>query len=91
MTLIASKFGVDLNENDGVYTVTHGEKELVRTRVESLAKVIWEDEMHEADPARERRERERAYYDMQRARSDSFARRAANARKSGGKGGRGGV
>ena len=34
---------------------------------------------------------ERAHYDMQAVRSDAFARRAANARKKGGRGGRGGV
>lgn len=41
--------------------------------------------------ARELRARECAHYTLQAVRSDAFERRAANARKTGGKGGRGGV
>lgn len=91
MTLIKSKFGVELHDEDGVLIVKQGDDELVRTRVQTLANVVFDDAADEADPARERRAKERAYYDMQRSRSESFARRASNARKTGGKGGRGGV
>jgi hypothetical protein len=91
MTLIKSKFGVELHDENGVLVVRQGDEELVRTRVQTLANVVFDDATEEADPGRERRAKERAYYDMQRSRSDSFARRAASARKTGGKGGRGGV
>ena len=63
----------------------------MRTRVESLAIINYDEAVDEADPKREARAKERAYFDMQRSRSESFARRASTARKSGGKGGRGGV
>lgn len=93
MTLIQSRFGVELHlDGDGWYRVTRdNDHEVVRTRVESLAQINYDEAVEDADPKREARAKERAYFDMQRARSESFARRATNARKSGGKGGRGGV
>ena len=93
MTLVRSKFGVELHlDGEGWYRVVLGDgSEVVRTRVESLAVISYDEAVAEADPKREARAKERAYFDMQRARSESFARRAVNARKAGGKGGRGGV
>lgn len=77
--------------DDGKHIVTAGGVVLVVTAVDTLAKVTYEEALAERDPARLLRARERAYYDMQAARSDSFERRTANARKKGGRGGRGGV
>jgi hypothetical protein len=92
MTLLRSAHGIELHEHeDGYFFVQRGNDQLVRTRVLSLAKITFEEASQEADPMREVREKERAYFDMQRARSESFARRAGAARKTGGRGGRGGV
>lgn len=77
--------------DDGKHTVAVSGEIVVHTAVESLARITYEEAVAERDPARRLREKERAHYDMQAARSESFARRAANARKKGGKGGRGGV
>jgi hypothetical protein len=65
--------------------------EWMRTRVESLARLTYDEQRESNDPAKVRRARERAHYEMQAVRSDSFARRADQARKKGGRGGRGGV
>lgn len=92
MTLLRAAHGVELHvEDGGVFVVFRDEEELVRTKVESLARLTFEEAAEEADPMREVRAKERAFYDMQRARSESFARRAGHARKTGGKGGRGGI
>ncbi len=93
MTLIRSRHGVELTLEEGSeqFVVTREGTELVRTRVETLAVVTYDEAVLDADPKRDARAKERAFYDMQRSRSESFARRASNARKSGGKGGRGGV
>lgn len=91
MTLLRSRFGIEFHEEGDTFVVRQGEVELVRTKVETLASVTYDEAVAEADPKRETRAKERAFYDMQRARSESFARRASNARKTGGKGGRGGV
>jgi hypothetical protein len=63
----------------------------VVTKVESLAELTYEEAVNDNDPAAEFRARERAHYDMQAMRSESFAHRAKASRKTGGKGGRGGV
>lgn len=76
---------------DGKHVVTAGDEVLVVTAVDTLAKMTYEEAVEERAPARRRRERERAHYDMQAVRSEAFERRAANARKKGGRGGRGGV
>lgn len=91
MTVIKSKFGVELRQDEEWFTVIRDGDELVRTRVLTLAELEYAEAVEAADPKREARAKERAFYDMQRSRSESFARRAASARKSGGKGGRGGV
>lgn len=91
MTVIRSRFGVELRLDGEWYSVTKDDTEIVRTRVESLAEIDFAEAVEAADPKRDARAKERAYFDMQRARSESFARRATNARKGGGKGGRGGV
>lgn len=77
--------------DDGRHVVTAGGEVLVVTAVDTLAQMTYEEAVEERDPARLRRERERAHYDMQAVRSEAFERRAANARKKGGRGGRGGV
>jgi hypothetical protein len=76
---------------DGQFVVIADGDVLVETKVLSYAEIEFDEAVEARDPARERRHRERAFYDMQGVRSDSFERRAANARKTGGKGGRGGV
>lgn len=77
--------------DDGKHVVTAAGEVLVATTVDTLARMTYEEAVKERDPARLRRERERAHYDMQAVRSEAFERRAANARKTGGRGGRGGV
>lgn len=76
---------------DGKHIVTAGGEILVETSVDTLAKITYEEAVDERDPAKEVRRREQEHFDMQAARSDSFARRTANAQKKGGRGGRGGV
>lgn len=88
----STKSGVQLvRRGNGKFAVLAGEVVLVETAVESLADLTYNEAVAERDPAKELRARERAHYEMQAIRSESFARRAANARKTGGKGGRGGV
>ncbi|WP_336670099.1 hypothetical protein [Tsukamurella sp. USMM236] len=77
--------------DEGKHVVTAAGEVLVITVVDTLAEMTYDEAIEERDPVRRLRERERAHYDMQAVRSDSFARRAANSRKKGGKGGRGGV
>ncbi|QLQ09271.1 MAG: hypothetical protein HZY75_01365 [Nocardioidaceae bacterium] len=77
--------------DDGKHEVTFGDQSLVVTAVETLARITYEETLVEHDPAKELRARERAHYEMQAMRSESFARRAKAANKKGGKGGRGGV
>lgn len=90
--VIRSKRGVSLTKSgDGTFRVIADDRALVETKVESYAEIVFEEAVEDRDEARDRRLRERAHYDMQALRSESFARRAANARKTGGKGGRGGV
>jgi hypothetical protein len=76
---------------DGRFLVIADGDVLVETKVESYAALEFDEAVEARDSAQDRRHRERAFYDMQAVRSDSFDRRASNARKSGGKGGRGGV
>lgn len=80
-----------LVEPDGVFVVLAGEEVLVRTRVDTLATLVFDEAVEARDPSRATRARERAHYEMQAMRSESFARREASARKRGGRGGRGGV
>lgn len=87
-----AKSGVRLvRQDDGRFVVLAGDEVLVETAVDTLATITYDEAVAERDPAKELRARERAHYDMQAMRSESFARRAANARKTGGRGGRGGV
>lgn len=78
-------------DDDGRYRVIAGGEVLVETSVESLATVTYDEAVEDRDPAKELRRRERAHFEMQAVRSEAFDRRAANSRKSGGRGGRGGV
>lgn len=89
---INEKRGVRLVKlTDGRFAVIADGEVLVETKVESYATIEFNEAVEARDTAKARRDRERAFYDMQAVRSDSFERRAANARKTGGKGGRGGV
>jgi len=78
--------------DDGRYHVVVDGVVFHSTKVLTSAEVVF-DELAErrSAEARERRAREQAHYTMQAVRSDSFARRAAHHRKTGGRGGRGGV
>lgn len=81
-----------LKEPDDHFTVVVDGEEVLRTTVLSAAEIYFNEAVEDRLAAtRELRARERAHYDLQAVRSDSFARRAASARKTGGKGGRGGV
>ncbi len=91
MTLVRAAHGVELHADGVSYWVTRDGEEIVRTRVETLANITFDEAASDADPRRDALAKERAFYDMQRSRSESFSRRASKARKSGGKGGRGGV
>lgn len=62
------------------------------TPVLALAEVVYRENCEERSaPARKRLEREMAHRDIQAVRADAFDRRASADRKSGGRGGRGGV
>ena len=77
---------------EGFFEVWHDDKMLLRTRVESLARITYSEQSEVLGEAMSKTLRsERRHFDMQGARSESFARRAASAQKKGGKGGRGGV
>lgn len=90
--VIKERRGVQLVKlDDGKFVVIADGEPLIETKVESYALIEFDEAVESRDDAKERRDRERAHYDMQAMRSDSFERRAANARKTGGKGGRGGV
>ena len=62
------------------------------TTVLALAEAVYREHCEErAAPARQRLAREMAHRDIQAVRADAFDRRSAASRKSGGRGGRGGV
>lgn len=90
-TLKASRGVQLLRLSNGRFQVVADGTIVVETAVDSYANIAYEEAVEARDEGKERRRRERAHYDMQAVRSDSFARRAADARKTGGKGGRGGV
>jgi hypothetical protein len=86
------KIDVSLVEEDGRYHVVHAGETVCSTRVLAAAEVEYDDLVERLTAgSRELRARENAHYNMQAVRSDSFDRRAAKARKTGGRGGRGGV
>lgn len=86
------KSGVRLVRLDtGKFAVLAGDEVLVETGVETLATLTYDEAVADRNPAKEMRARERAHYEMQAVRSESFARRTEKSRKKGGKGGRGGV
>ncbi|MDV3215243.1 hypothetical protein [Mycobacterium avium] len=90
--IIKERRGVRLVQSaDGRFAVIADGDVLVETKVLSYAEMEFDEAVEARDSAKQRRHRERAFYDMQAVRSDSFERRATNARKTGGKGGRGGV
>src|SRR4051812_43773593 len=77
---------------DGRYHLVHAGDVIFSSRVLAAVEVEYEDLKETLTAtARELRAKERAHYDMQGVRSDSYVRRSANARKKGGRGGRGGV
>jgi len=86
------KIGLSLVEQDGQYNVVHAGEIVCSTRVLAAAEVEYDDLLARLTAgSRELRARENAHYTMQAVRSDAFDRRAAKARKTGGRGGRGGV
>src|SRR5579875_2164210 len=81
-------------EPDGQFVVRVAGDIIFATRVRSAADIYYEEEAEKRrsqSPKRQRLAKERAHFDMQAVRSDSFARRSAHQQKKGGKGGRGGV
>lgn len=79
-------------DNDGLFHVNIEGQEVLVTRVLSLAEITYQEELDRLNAASlAKLAAERSHFDMQAVRSDSFARRTANARKTGGRGGRGGV
>lgn len=90
--VIKERRGVALVKlSNGRFAVIADGEAIVDTSVESYAQIEFEEAVAARDTAKDRRDRERAFYDMQAVRSDSFERRSALTRKTGGKGGRGGV
>lgn len=78
--------------NDGQYHLIADGEVIESTPVLALAEILYQELAEERSaPARERLAREMAHRDIQAMRSESFERRAANERKTGGRGGRGGV
>ncbi|GIJ50690.1 hypothetical protein Val02_75760 [Virgisporangium aliadipatigenens] len=89
---VKPKVGLSLIEEDGQYHVVHDGAIVCTTRVLAAAEVEYDELLARLTAAsRELRARENAHYNLQAVRSDSFGRRAAKARKTGGRGGRGGV
>ena len=83
---------VEIRLADGVYFVVADEECLVSTAVFNSAEAEFLHAVEErSEISRRRLVSERSHFTMQAMRSESFARRAASARKTGGKGGRGGV
>jgi hypothetical protein len=81
-----------MQTESGTFEVWSGDVCVARTSVRAVALdefALARDER--AVTAREKASKERSHYEMQAVRSESFERRAANARKRGGPGGRGGV
>ncbi len=90
---IKSSRGVQLVKfPDGRFLVIADGEVLVETKVESYAVIEFEEAVEARDyRGKAQRVRERGFYDLQAMRTESSKRRAANARRTGGKGGRGGV
>jgi hypothetical protein len=89
---VSVELGTENVPDDGCYHVIVDGKIVYSTRVQSSALVEYDDIVFERDrPYAERRARERAHSDFQGARSQSLQRMRASTRKTGGRGGRGGV
>lgn len=89
---LSIEYGTPQVPVDGRYHVVVDGVVVHSTRVLTSAEVVFEELAEQRSiEARQRRDRERAHFTMQAVRSDSFARRAAHSRKTGGRGGRGGV
>ena len=81
-----------VQSDDGKYHVLAADEEIVCTSVLALAEVEFREAVElRGAAAKAQRTRERSHFEMQAVRSDSYARRATAGRKTGGKGGRGGV
>jgi len=100
---LSIEMGTDAVPDDGLYYVLHkgeviysspNEKRASRYYMEKK-KQLFRERGGQPEPRRltpeQRLEKERAYRDIQAMRVESFERRATNARKRGGRGGRGGV
>jgi hypothetical protein len=78
--------------DDGWYEVFDNGQVILRTKVRAAADTEFDEIVFlKSETSRNLRQKERAFFDMQATRSESFERRAAAARKAGGRGGRGGV
>lgn len=78
-------------DSDGWHVVSATDSVLVETPVETLAQITYDEAVAERDPARRRREAERAHFDIQTSRWEGFKTRSTKNQGRGGKGGRGGV
>ncbi|MGH8894161.1 MAG: hypothetical protein ACRDWY_12800 [Actinomycetes bacterium] len=92
------KFGLSLQRgtpdvpDDARYHLLVDGEIVYSTSVLASAEIEYEEVLAaRSAPARDILAKERAHFAIESVRSDSFARRAASARKQGGRGGRGGV
>ena len=76
---------------EGLHRVWVAGELVVETRVESLARAMFDEAVYERDPARLLRERERGAKAFESARWEGFGVRSTKNKRAGGKGGRGGV
>ena len=84
--------GIELSRNGDLFEVSADGELLVSTSVLNSAEAEFQFEVEQrSEQSKTRLENEKSHFAMQAMRSESFARRAANASKRGGKGGRGGV
>jgi hypothetical protein len=81
-----------LKEVSGRYVVLAAGQTIIETGVLSAAEIFYEEEVEKRkSKSRAILVRERAHSDMRAILSDSSARRSLQARRKGGKGGKGGV
>lgn len=86
------KTGVVWTEDQGEHLVVADDHELVRTRVDTLASVIY-DEAVDVRMAKTRAllAKEHGLWEQRQARAETLGQVSANQQRKGGKGGRGGV
>lgn len=86
-----SKVRWEKRDNDGWHLIVADNTVVLETPVETLARITYEETVAERDPARRRREAERAHFDIHASRWEGFGVRSTKNQGRGGKGGRGGV